>query len=234
MLIDTKFNFHCDSMGGDPDIKSPTLRRYHKILWSKPLPSGTHFHLQCSSIGYLHHKSELGAFILGSDSIAHSYKSHRKKLWLTKQIPDEVNELRDAASTIGAYIIFPSKKIQGKHTINQARGVNTLIDDRFDLTIECIRRFYLGYDSPLKETLLRYKMFFELFEDFSGYIQFFLLQDLVDENDRVKFYLPFNNFSTPPSFSNITDYRNYKNNVMEFIKLRNRRVESYALTLQKM
>ena len=39
MMIDTKFNVHSDANGGDPDISSPTLRLYHKFLWSKPLPN---------------------------------------------------------------------------------------------------------------------------------------------------------------------------------------------------
>ena len=51
--------------------------------------------------------------------------------------------------TIGGEIIFP------KHarSINQARGVNPLICDRFDLTLECIRRYYVGVSSPLYEVL---------------------------------------------------------------------------------
>jgi hypothetical protein len=55
-----------------------------------------------------------------------------------------VNELFDTGSTIRAYIIFPKNRIDRKHTINQARGVNILIIDRFDLTLECIRLFYAG------------------------------------------------------------------------------------------
>ena len=37
MIIDTNFDFHTDSKGGDPDIYSPTLKEYHKILWNKKL-----------------------------------------------------------------------------------------------------------------------------------------------------------------------------------------------------
>ncbi len=145
MIIDTNFNFYSDSNGGDPDSTSPTLRKYHKILWSKPLPNGNLFELCDNKNGaYLYHKSELGEFFLGSDAITHSYKNHKRKKWLTEQIPSEVNELFDTGSTIGAYIVFPNNRIDGKHTINQARGVNSLIDDRFDLTLECIRLFSAG------------------------------------------------------------------------------------------
>lgn len=228
MMIDTTFNFYSDSNGGDPDSTSPTLRKYHKILWSKPLPNGAFFELRDdrNSI-YLYHKSELGEFYLGSDAITHSYKNHKRKRWLTEQIQNEVNELFDVGSTIGAYIIFPNNRIDGKHTINQARGVNSLIDDRFDLTLECIRRFYLGQKSPLYSTLLRYNKFFALFDNFAGYINYFLLNDLVDENYNIKFYLPFDGFRTRPTFKNVNQYLLYKDGVINFVKSRNKQIENY-------
>lgn len=228
MTIDTTFNFYSDSNGDDPDSTSPTLRKYHKILWSKLLPDGSVFDLRDKINGaYLYHKSELGEFFLGSDAITHSYKNHKRKFWITKQIANEVNELFHAGSTIGAYIIFPNKRIDGRHTINQARGVNILIDDRFDLTLECIRLFYLGKTSPLYLTLLRYSNFFYLFGDFAGYINFFLLNDLIDENYNIKFYLPFNNFTTRPTFTNIDQYILYKSGVINFINSRNMRIKDY-------
>jgi hypothetical protein len=228
MRIDTNFNFYSDARGGDPDSTSPTLRKYHKLLWSKPLPNGKNFELLDNKSGvYLYHKSELGEFFFGSDAITHSYKNHKRKQWLITQISSEVNELFDTGSTIGAYTVFPNNRIDGNHTINQARGVNALIDDRFDLTLECIRRFYLGETSPLYETLLRYKQFFDLFENFIGYIHFFLLEDLVAEDQKIKFYLPFDDFKTPPTFSDINEYLTYKKCVMNFIRLRNKRIENY-------
>ncbi len=201
MIIDINYNFYSDSNGGDPDSASPTLRRYHKILWSKLLPNREFFELSDTKTGtYLYHRSELGEFFLGSDAITHSYKNHKRKFWLTEQIPAEVKELFDTGSTIGAYIIFPNNRIDGKYTINQARGVNSLIDDRFDLTLECIRLFYSGGKSPLYDTLLRYGNYFDLFDDFMGYIHFFFLDDLIDENNKIKFYLSFDGFKTRRHF----------------------------------
>ena len=225
MIIDVDFDFSTDAKGGDPDSTSPTLRRYHKLLWSKPLPNGTLFDLRDDVSGaYLYHASDLGEFFLGSDAITHSYKSQKRKQWLIQQIPLEVEELFHAGLTIGAYILFPNRRIEGEHTINQARGVNNLIDDRFDLTLECIRRFYSGIDSPLYETLQRYKDFFDLFQDFTGYVHFFLLEDLVDGDGNIKFHMPFDGFASPPAFSDIGDYLAYKRQVMTFIESRNRRI----------
>ncbi len=230
MLIDTAFNMYSDARGGDPDSTSPTLRNYHRMLWSKPLPNGQVFELTASKSGaYLYHNSTLGEFSLGSDAITHSYKYHIRKKWLTEEIQDDVNELFDAGSTIGGYTLFPKNRLDGKHSINQARGVNSLIDDRFDLTLECIRRFYQGQESPLFETLVRYRAFFDLFGSFTGYVQFFLLDDLVDENEGIKFYLPFDGFQTRPMFSDVEDYLQYKKGVMSFIAARNRRIELCSL-----
>ena len=227
--LDINFDFNSDTPPNrDPDSHSPTLRRYHKILWSKPLPNGKIFELRDDKDGvYLYHISELGEFFLGSDAITHSYKNHKRKHWITKQIPNEVNELYSKGSTIGAYTVFPNNRIDGNQTINQARGINRFIDDRFDLTLECIRLFYLGQQSPLHDTLFKYKKFFDLFDNFIGYIKFFLLEDLIDENGKVKFYLPFDDFNTGPKFSNTDEYLMYYNKVINFIKLRNKRIENY-------
>lgn len=228
-MIDIEFNFYSDAKGGDPDSTSKTLRKYHKYLWSKTLPNGKSFSLTDERNGaYLYHNSEIGEFFLGSDAITHSYKLHKRKKWLTDQIPDEVNELFRTGSTIGAYIIFPNNRVNGQHTINQARGVNSLIDDRFDLTLECIRLFYIGKESPLFNTLLRYSNFFDLFGDFKGYTNYFLLNDIVDEDMNINFYLPFEDFETKPEFNTVNDYLRYKIGVMNFIHARNERILNFV------
>ncbi len=229
MNIDIEFNVYTDANGGDPDSTSPILRTYHKVLWSKALPNGHFFKLDNKKTGaYLYHKSEFGEFNLGSDAITHSYRNQKRKQWLIKQIPNEVNELFDIGATIGAYTLFPKNKIDNKFTINQARGVNSLIDDRFDLTLECIRLFYLGKQSPLFDTFLRYKTFFDLFGNFSGYVNFFLFNDLIDKSGNIKFYLPFDNFKTKPTFANIEEYLIYKKGVTDFVNARNKRIDKYA------
>ena len=84
-MIDITFDFREDFQNFDDekidlDRDSPTLKKYHKILWSKSLPKGKIFNLREDKAGsYLYHKSELGKFFLGSDSISHSYKKHKRK-----------------------------------------------------------------------------------------------------------------------------------------------------------
>ena len=233
-LVDINFNVFSDTpKGKDPDSYSPTLRRYHQILWSKPLPNGARFHLDDNTPRLLHHKSLLGDFFLSSDGIGHTYKNVKKMTHIVERIPSkEINSFFSLCTTIGGFIIFPSKKIDNKMTINGARGINHKIQDRFDLTLECIRRFYLKENSPLTDPLERYSQFFYLFDDFKGYVDFFLLQDMVKEGySSVKFWHPFNSFDYSPLPKNIEEYQAYKTNVTDFLTARNQRISSTSSTV---
>ena len=228
--IDITFNMFSDTPAGkDPDSFSPTLRKYHQILWSKPLPNGKLFHLDLDTPRLLHHKSELGEFFLSSDAIGHTYKGIKKMQHITEKISSaELNAFFALCTTIAGYIVFPSKRIENKMTINGARGVNHRIQDRFDLTLECIRRFYIGEYSPLSEVFERYSEFFNLFTDFEGYTDFFLLQDLVKKDySQIKFWHPFDDFDGSPLPRDMDQYQAYKQKVTEFIKARNARISEY-------
>ncbi|WP_171175928.1 hypothetical protein [Ruegeria sp. HKCCA4633] len=228
--VDTTFNMYSDTPdGGDPDAKSATLRKYHKLLWSRPLPNGAMFTLSDSGPKpHLYHQSELGTFRLSSDAITHSYKNTLKMGYIIEQLsPGEVDGLFATGSTIGSYIVFPSNKIDGAMTINGARGCNAKIGDRFDLTLECIRRHYRREDSPLATTLQRYASFFNLFESFEGYVNYFHLQDLVTNNHQdIRFYLPFDGFRSSPLPSSVEEYRTYRTGVMAFVAARNQRIDN--------
>jgi hypothetical protein len=231
MLIDTRFDFRTDATTNDPDRSSPTLRRYHQLLWSKPLPGGHVFDLETTTPGeYLHHKSEaLGEFFLSSDSVIATYSYYRSTAELIAQIPKSVIEQFDTISyTIGGMLIFPRNKIDNMPAINLARGTNRRIADRIDLTLECIRRHYVGLDSPLAATLDRYRAFFALFGDFRGYLEFFLLQDLVTPDFQgVRFFLPFDDFS-PPIPNDVPSYERFRDASVQFVTARNERISTWA------
>jgi hypothetical protein len=57
MTMDIGFDFRTDATGKDPDTHSPMLRRYHRLLWSKPLPSGASCDLSETAGGVQHHRS---------------------------------------------------------------------------------------------------------------------------------------------------------------------------------
>jgi hypothetical protein len=229
--IDISFDFRRDAGGGDPDQYSPTLCRYHRLLWSKALPSGKRFNLESSRLGgkhALHHRSELGEFYLTSDSITHSYITWKTLRHITGQFPeDEQDAFRTLGYTIGGMLVFPGNMIDGQRTINGARGCHSQIRDRFDLTLECIRRYYIGQSSPLADALQRYSSFFALFENFRGYVDFFLLQDLVvDDYSAVTFLMPFDNFRTSAVPESVDAYRDYRRLTIKFLEARNRRIQA--------
>lgn len=233
MHIDTSFDFRSDSFGRDPDKYSATLRRYHRRLWSKPLPSGRSFDLVDTMPGaYLSHRSEIGEFLLASDSVIPTFTRWKSLSHIVGQFTEEENEaFRRTTYTIGGMMVFPGNKIDGKQTINGARGFNRKIADRFDLTLECVRRHYANEGSPLGEALARYRSFFDLFGDFRGYVDFFLLQDLmIDGCSVVDFFLPFDDFNLSTLPTDLEAYKAYRGRSIAFVEARNCRIDALAQT----
>ena len=230
--IDIAFNFYSDSGGKDPDSHSPTLKKYHKILWSKPLPNGKVFSLSdTESDSYLTYISAQEKISLSSDSISNSYRDKKVLSSIIKDLTKEVEEFRSIGSTIGGFILFPNKKIDGKMTINGARGFNQKIADRFDLTLECIRLHYLGKPNPLDNVLNQNSSFFKLFESFTGYVDFFLLQDLVNPDYELIYFLPpiKQVFESSPLPESKVEYLQYMQSSTSFTLKRNERIKQWSL-----
>jgi hypothetical protein len=233
--IDISFDFRTDSNGKDPDSYSPTLRKYHRLLWSKQLPVGEYLELEEENSNLVY-RFNMQTMKFGSDSISNSYIGTKKIAHLANKVsPSEFEEFRDKGSTIGGYIIFPSERVGGKMTINGARGFNAKIGDRFDLTLECIRLHYQRCENPLEGTFNTplNKFFFSLFRDFKGYVDFFLLQDLTDtQYEKVSFFTqmekPFINSPIPET---ATQYREYKTATLEFVRRRNQRIREWSENL---
>ena len=239
-MIDITFDFTTDSPnywdgfwerngglglgGSDPDISSPTLQRFHKELWSKQLPNGELMDLKigCGS-NYLTWKD----FRFGSDSIIVSFR-YKKYRQILNQVMEKMEDYKAfyesflrKSYTIGGSIIFPKHPF----SMNQNRGTNKFICDRWDLTLECIRRYYLGETSPLYETILADKAFYELFVDFKGYVDYFFLNDCVNEDySKVKIWYGDANFTESGLPKNVDEYLEYINKELEFLKLRNKRI----------
>lgn len=215
----------------DPDSKSKTLREYHRLLWSKPLPNGQVMDLGPENSRHLQWNDTR----FGSDSIIASFRYESNYAFI-QTVADSMPDFKaffenysKRSHTIGGNIIFP--KMKGG--MNQSRGCNKLISDRFDLTLECIRRWYLGIESPLSDVIDRNRCFFELFVDFKGYVEFFFLQDLVDENyENVRLWHNTEFFVKNPIPHTISDYLSFIQNELEFVGQRNKRVRNYIQTTQ--
>ena len=165
-MIDTTFDFRLDTpAGNDPDKYSQTLKTYHQLLWSKTLPNGEVMKLeQGKGLYYLTWKD----FDFGSDSIIVElrYKKYQHIIDKVAEIVGDLDlyyeKLLCRSYTIGGMIIFP------KHvnSMNQRRGIDDKISDRWDLTLECIRRHYAREESPLTSIIESDNDFYDLFVDF--------------------------------------------------------------------
>ena len=232
MQVDTSFDFRCESNGKDPDAYSPTLRSYHRFLWSKQLPIGENLEIEEINSALIY-RFNMQTLKFGSDSISNSYIGTKRITHLVGQITQtEFEEFRDKGSTIGGYLIFPSEREGGRMTINGARGFNTKIADRFDLTLECIRLHYLRLQHPLESTFGSpiNNFFFSLFRDFKGYVDFFLLQDMTDSKyEKVNFFTQIENpFINSPIPETAAEFREYKAATLEFVRRRNQRIKEWS------
>lgn len=246
-MIDINFDFTTDSPGywdgfwekddgfgyggSDPDKASPTLRKYHQLLWSKELPKGEMMELKqgkWADYDYLTWKD----FRFGSDSIIVEMKYERNKA-IVDQVFDQVKDYKAYYEhlirrpyTIGGMVIFPKHP----NSINQRKGMSKVIADRWDLTMECIRRYYIGEKSPLYSILLKDKAFFDLFVDFKGYVDFFLLQDCVSEDySQVNLWCGktfFEGDGLPPT---LEEYFRFIENEHRFLDKRNKRIQEYCI-----
>lgn len=232
MRIDTSFNFQQEM--GDPnkdaDKYSRMLQTYHQTLWSKLLPNGNKFELEkLSGSCLLRYTTGQNNLLLSSDRAVATFAKWKRLEHIIVQIPpSELEEFVNLTDTIGGILIWPSSQVDGMSTINAERGFNRLICDRLDITIECIRLYYDGQNSPLLETFKRYKSFFDLFVNFQGYIDFFLLQDYVTDDCKSVFIAPpYNGFKSAPIPKTVDEYSEYMNQTIKIIRARNSRINYY-------
>jgi hypothetical protein len=226
-MIDITFDFRSDAKGKDPDAYSPTLNAYHKILWSKKLPNGEIMDLQSGRAPYALRWKE---FWFSSDTIIVEM-THLKN----KKIIDQVRErfsnfdvycehLLHRSYTIGSMVIFPVHV----NSMNQRKGTNLRIADRWDLTMECIRRHYAGEESPLSNVIESDKAFYDLFVDFKGYVDFFFLQDCVSSDySEVDLWLDTELFETDPFPHDADEYVSWIRRNLEFVERRNGRIGKF-------
>lgn len=228
VVIDTTFDFQSDTPKGfDPDKYSPTLHRYQQFLWSKPLPDGRPFELvDDRPVNYLVHDAGARLFWLSSDAVVPSFP-HKAAAIVSQLGEGEHQTFWNLGYTIGGMMLWPSYKVDNRQTINGARGFHPRIADRFDLTVECVRRHHAGEHSPLAEVMDRYADYFALFGSFEGFIDHFLLHDIL-EHGEVRFALPFDDFASPPVPRSLDDYRRYVEISSDFIRARNERIAAYV------
>ena len=223
--IDVDFDVQTDSHGKDPDYASATMKSYHKLLWSKPLPNGDILQLEDGKDCYL----KWNGMFFGSDSITATFRNGRNKQFeeFKKSIPNYPEFEKDVLSklyTIGGAIIFP----QTPWSMNRARGCHPRICDRWDFTLECIRRYYAGESSPLDRSLSESQQFFNLFMSFKEFVNFFWLQDCIDEQYNVILWDDSPLFEVNAMPKTLDSYLAWIKTQLNFAEKRNQRIQNYC------
>lgn len=234
-VFDPDFCFYDDPdlpEGADADKWSPLLRDAHRRLWSKHLPTGETLDLTADLT--VEGPGSSRGLRLSSDTIASTHRNYRHRqidvLW--DALPAMEQRRYDRAFyAIGGFIVFPCHP----NSMNQRRGTCGQIDDRFDLTLECIRLYYEGVTAsdrnPLGDVLLVDSAFFDLFgrgvEGFITYVDFFCLGDLVRDG-KIRWFDDVNadewDFASSPLPSRPDTYIKYLDNVLSFVGCRNKTI----------
>ena len=167
-----------------------------------------------------------------SDAIIVGFRYHARYAKMIRRIRSEIPDWYDEfdrtfnhrSYTIGGMTIFPKHM----NSINQMKGF--LVCDRWDLTLECIRRYYKGEDSPLYKFLLADKFFFDLFVDFRGYVDYFFFQDCVtDDYSEVIFWYGNGSFKGNKRPQSAADYKLWIERELDFLDKRNERIRNFLL-----
>lgn len=239
----------------DPDAHSARLKACHQSLWSKKLPTGGVLNLQPDGLGLADQVSDE---FLKSDAAMPVWERwgevqgflEATEILLKQAGRGSIHDVGWRLYDMGGMVLFPGHQVSRRWTINQAKGCSRFtIGDRLDLTLECVRLYYElldarggrvddfpdGYYSinPLGAVLHRYRSFFKLFGSFEGYVDFWLLNDLVVEDGgglRVDFLLPRDS-SAPYDFTreralpaDAHEYFAYLEASDDFVARRNRRM----------
>ena len=187
----------------DPDQKSKKLYRLHEFLCNLQ-----GLKMSISENNYCELVTDDKKIRLSSDSIMSIYWHWSGKGYPYKNMQEIIEKISSElqreneynkhdnpikefiksylqkANTIGGFVVFPKHYLP---TVNTERGRSGKIRDRFDLTLECIRRayqygdFYCEDDNPLFGLPEEDKEFFRMFGSFENYIRFFCLDDWVDK-----------------------------------------------------
>ena len=243
--VNKPLNIEQREKGLDPDKYSRILKEYHMCIWSNRKINSREFIVKDGYLNEMIFNNGEHEIIFTPDSINNIFQNSRRKYnsrpekeivleYCSKdlELKKLVDEFNAFDYTIGSSLIFPIK-IDGQSicwTMNRARGILYKIHDRIDLTLKCIKMYYenSSEDNPLLSCLNKNKVFFDLFGDFKTYVDFFLLNDLVDENYDVIYFDSECSFSNPFP-SNIEKYKEYLKSNIDFIDKRNKRINEWVI-----
>lgn len=211
----------------DPDKYNDELGKAHCILWSSKNKLGELGHSKYNRLSTTINGIE---FIFTPDSITNSYYKNKTVSSFDDEVQQLIEEYKRKENTIGSSIIFPIR-IDGQSiiwTMNRARGLSKKVHDRFDYSLECIKRYYdKNEDNPLLKAVEKSSKFFDTFDSFKEYVDFFFLNDLVDENYNVISFTDTIDFDCAIPKTK-ESYIKYLKNTMTFVKKRDLRIKDWC------
>lgn len=169
-----------------------------------------------------------------------------KKLDISTNITGQILKI---GRTIGGHIFWPCHKIDGKNTINCAKGCcirANNITDRIDYTLAELRNFLSNkddckyrYSEGLFEAFKRYEEWFRIFgdrgniESFKNFIDFMFLDDFVDKDTNYDIIelcsnQRFKEYSEDKNASKEKIYEYYATNLCNKILKRTQRIVDFA------
>lgn len=173
-------------------------------------------------------------FLLSSDYIGPSIYWARKA-GLTCE---EIISVLEISRTLGGHIVFP--RGEGNSTVNQARGGEKGYYDRIDLTLFAIKQLFEKKEISnelMEKAWKNYSDWFDLFgkeeNAFKAFVDFFKLNDFVDEKYEIYDLTTFDSDNASYSFlcndkpwipNNPTSFKKYANGTNYAIMLRNKRL----------
>ncbi|MBH0009625.1 hypothetical protein [Salinibacterium sp. SWN1162] len=230
--VDVSYDYRKDSTGEAPhaDASSPSLKAAHRALWNKELPTKKLLSLNASGPDYLNATIDGLEFALASDAIATSHPGRAEEV-RNDVGPDVIEDFVRHGGTIGGRMVWPLRRIH-KPTVNQARGTRVTISDRIDLTLEALKLWYTdsNAETPLTDVFNDYADWFAQFgvgkEGWEGFIDFFLLQDILDGSGSVRMFA-----NTTPTLipTDAVEFAKYLEAQLSFVRARNQRIFDWCI-----
>lgn len=178
--------------------------------------------------GFLERRNGLGAapVYADPDSASDTLRNYHQALWSRKLPNGEVMELKKGKKS--DYLSWNGMRFASDSIFTQHRYI------KCEKVIGQVKEKMYDYNfNPLWQTIKRSEEFFKLFVDFSGYVEFFFLQDFLDEKGNViRFindYMDENGLFTKkyPVPQTAEEYLKNIETQKEIIAKRNKRIEEY-------
>lgn len=171
----------------DADAESVRQYRYYQLFLNKDRGENS----PKFEINWNGKKLELsdGEFILSCDYLGPNKRDYYE---VHGQDVEKLTEMLFATRNFAGSMVWPSRRKEGRVTVNQARGM--FLKDRVDLTLQNMKQYFdSGFQKDqcqnrvIGQAFADAETWYRRFEDFHHFIDYFYLQDfVVEEGDEYK------------------------------------------------